>query len=280
MSRSGLIMVPCAWAPVSSEASLLPELDFALDSRTIVGCPSSPFPHCWRLWLEQKNPKVGSGMMTLRRERCCREFGWVAFAFGVEASRTLNKAANRRAEVSEAFRAPVETCFSPALGSLHSWTSQGPEEKEESQPVLGAAWVKRESRPFADPVDCRVEAAEAQVPTRVLAVGVTRKERRSGFSLSLDPFQPAALLLLPSGWSHFLSSSLSSPASPVPGLMSGMPSFPVPHLSSSPWPSPNSASTALTVSLSTRKQSNLFALESCKGEDEVSFVYRSYDNKS
>ncbi|XP_057387991.1 uncharacterized protein LOC103017685 isoform X3 [Balaenoptera acutorostrata] len=47
------------------------------------------------------------------------------------------------AEVSEAFRAPVETCFSPALGSLHSWTSQGPEEKEESQPVLGAAWVKR-----------------------------------------------------------------------------------------------------------------------------------------
>lgn len=30
------------------------------------------------------------------------------------------------------------------------------------------------SRPFTGPVDCRVEAAEAQVPTRDLAVGVTR----------------------------------------------------------------------------------------------------------
>lgn len=46
--------------------------------RTISGGPSSPFPHCWRLWLEQKTPKVGSGMMTLRRERSCREFdGWL-----------------------------------------------------------------------------------------------------------------------------------------------------------------------------------------------------------
>ena len=32
MTRSGLIMVLCAHAPVSSEASLLPELHFALDS--------------------------------------------------------------------------------------------------------------------------------------------------------------------------------------------------------------------------------------------------------
>lgn len=46
--------------------------------RTIVGRPSSPFPHCWRLWLEQKTLKVGSGTMTLRRERCCRELdGWL-----------------------------------------------------------------------------------------------------------------------------------------------------------------------------------------------------------
>lgn len=33
MIRSGLIMVPCAGAPVSPVVSLLPELDFALDSR-------------------------------------------------------------------------------------------------------------------------------------------------------------------------------------------------------------------------------------------------------
>ena len=45
-------------------------------SRTVVSCPPSGFYRCPRLWLEQKNTKVGSGTMAVGRVEVPSWPGW------------------------------------------------------------------------------------------------------------------------------------------------------------------------------------------------------------